>query len=53
MGGVITESVVGGTFVVVTSVKLRAMPSIMRGIGDFAVETLIGGSGARGGLDRC
>ena len=44
------KSMVGGTFAVVTLLKLRAMPSIMRGVGDLAVEALIGGSRARGGV---
>ena len=43
------EGGVGGAFAVVTPVELRAMPCVMGGVGDFAMETLVWARGARSG----
>ena len=53
MGDRTVKGVVGGAFAVVTTVELWAVPSIIGGIGDLAVEALIGSSGAQSGLGRC
>ena len=47
------EGVVSGAVTVVTAVEPWAVPGIMSGVGDLAVEALVGSSGARSGLGRC
>ena len=47
------EGVVSDAVTVVTAVEPWAVPSIMSGVGDLAVEALIGSSGAQSGLGRC
>ena len=43
------EGGVGGAFAVVTPVGLRAMPRVMGGVGDFAMEALVWARGVRSG----
>ena len=43
------EEGVGGAFAVVTLVELRAMPRVMGGVGDFAMEALVWVGGVRSG----
>ena len=53
MGDGAVEGVVSGAVTVVTAVEPWAVPSIMSGIGDLAMEALVGSSGAWSGLGRC
>ena len=43
------EGGVGGAFAVVAPVKLRAVPRVVGGVGDFAMEALVWARGARSG----
>ena len=50
MGDRAVEGVMSSAVTVITAVKLWAMPSVVGGIGDLAVEALVGGGRARRSL---